>query len=207
MHCWIAPARSSSPLMSSVCPSQAIIPARRSPSCSWTAPASATAAEPGSTPARFMPTLSSTTTGISTPTAWAAAPSSSSVAVLSTAILTLAWRCSAAMRAYFCAPTTWLAIRMSRTPAATITSASPGFAQVTPSAPASIILWAIAGIFMPFVCGRQFTPASLKLSISSAMLRSNISRSTHSAGVSSSSFARPISVIRFPHTPVVVVLI
>ena len=47
-------------------------------------------------------------------------------------------RSSSTSRAILSGPTIWLAIRMSRMPAAAITSASPSLAQVTPMAPAAI---------------------------------------------------------------------
>ena len=46
----------------------------------------------------------------------------------------------AGQAAIFDSPTIWLAIRMSRMPAAAITSASPSLAQVTPMAPAASAL-------------------------------------------------------------------
>ena len=49
--------------------------------------------------------------------------------------------------------------RMSVTPSATNTSASPTFAQHTPTAPRSICHFATSGDLWVFACGRRFTPA------------------------------------------------
>jgi hypothetical protein len=121
--------------------------------------ARASAAAPGVTPARFMPTSTSTTTPRSTPRACAAWPSAATFASLSTATLTSAWRRRSASRSILDGPATWLAIRISPMPAAAIVSASLSVAQVTPSAPAARALWARAGTRMPLTCGRQPTPA------------------------------------------------
>ena len=177
-------------------PSQPMRPAKRSPAAAATRWASATTGAPGSTPARFMATLTSTTTRIRVPASRAARSSASTCAGSSTATTTSAWRTRPARRASFEAPTTWLAMRMSRIPAAAMTSASPSFAQVTPCAPAWRSLCASAGVLMPLVCGRQPTPASPMMTWRiRATLRSKASRSTRRTGVSSSAMGRPIKAV------------
>ena len=72
-------------------------------------------------------------------------------------------------------------------PAAAITSASPSLAQHIPAAPASIWMRAIWGDLWALACGRQATAASAQSFAIRATLRSKISASTRSTGVSSSS--------------------
>ena len=200
IHPWIACTRSSGSLISSVCPSHAITPANCRPSCSSDCAgqrhdrAAGLDAGPvhadieldengdfdadGLGPPRRVPPVSRCCRQRSSHWRGAAARRCGRISARPLP----GWRSECRPRR----PRPSLRLR-------------PVWAQVTPSAPAAIILCAIAGIFIPFVCGRQSTPASRKLSISSAMLHSSISRSTHSVGVSSVSFARPISVIRYPH--------
>ena len=100
--------------------------------------------------------------------AWPAAQSSSrTLSGLSTATITSASRASQANRRVLIWPTTWLAIRMSRIPAAAITSASLTLAQVTPIAPAAISLWTMAGVLLALLCGRHWAP---RAAISAAMV-------------------------------------
>src|SRR5215470_20211311 len=82
-------------------------------------------------------------------------------------------------------------MRMSRIPAADITSASPTFAQVMPIAPAASCICAISGVLCAFACGRQPTPCARHAATMRAMLASIRSRSTSSAGVSSADFGFP----------------
>ena len=72
-------------------------------------------------------------------------------------------------------------------PLLAMTSASLTFAHVTPIAPASIKRCASAGTLMPLVCGRHDTPACRNVPAIRSTFRSNASRLTSNAGVSSSS--------------------
>ncbi len=67
---------------------------------------------------------------------------------------------SAASRSAFAAPTSGNVSRMSRSPAASITSASPSFWQVIPTAPARSCMCAIAGSLCVLMCGRKASPCS-----------------------------------------------
>ena len=74
---------------------------------------------------------------------------------------------------------------MSRRPAASITSASPSFWQVMPTAPARTCRYAIAGSLCVLMCGRKARPCSSQYACIRPMFRSTASRSTVATGVSS----------------------
>ena len=78
-------------------------------------------------------------------------------------------------------------IRMPRTRASASASASPMVAQEAPSAPAAIRRLAISGDLCDLACGRSDTPCRLAHAAIVAMFWSRMSRSTMSAGVSTSS--------------------
>src|SRR5262245_8295421 len=173
-------------------PSQLMTPLKLKPACRAMSSASATQGAPGSTPARSSPMFTSITPRSRNPDPRAAASSAATLAASSTATITSARRRSAMSRAILRSPAIWLAIRMSRIPAAVMTSASPSFAQVIPIAPAASSRWAIAGTFWPFVWGRQLTPALRQAVAMRAIFWSRMSRSTTSAGVSSVRLCAPI---------------
>src|SRR5262245_44626537 len=187
-----ASAFSAASLIGAAWPSQLMTPLKLKPACREMSSASATQGAPGSTPARSSPMFTSITTHSRVPAPRAAASSAATLAASSTATITSVRRRSAMSRAILRSPAIWLAIRMSRIPAAAMTSASPSFAQVMPIAPAASSRWASAGTFWPFVCGRQLTPASRQAVAMRAMFSSRMSRSTTSAGVSSVRLCAPI---------------
>ena len=81
------------------------------------------------------------------------------------------------------------------TPLAAMTSASLTLATVTPMAPAAIWRWVMAGHLCPLACGRHCTPCWRMVPAMCAMLRSIVSMSTSSAGVSSALTGIPTSVV------------
>src|SRR5512143_103814 len=153
--------------------------------------ASATAAAPGATPQRCAPTSISTSASSVTPAVFAAAPRWPIAAASSTSTPIVASRASAARRASLPAPTISLVTSTSRIPAATKASASPTFWQQTPAAPRSICSSAIAGHLCDLACGRSAMPEPWVAFAIRSRLRSNASRSTTSAGVSTSPTASP----------------
>ena len=166
--------------------SQPITPTSFKDGCLAMMPASATTGAPGSAPDRFMPVLTSITTRRLRPAALAASASSATFCALSTDTITSVFSGSAINRRTLMSPTIWLAINMSVMPAAASTSASPSLAQVTPIAPAAICFLAISTVLWLLTWGRQSTPATRQAAATCAILASMTSRSTSSAGVSSS---------------------
>src|SRR5205807_9843937 len=79
-------------------------------------------------------------------------------------------------------------IRIGSMPLAENTSASLTFAVQMPIDPPASWSFAIAGHLCDLACGRLATFIAAILERIAAMLRSNASRSTHSAGVSRSHF-------------------
>ena len=69
-------------------------------------------------------------------------------------------------------------------PPATITSASPTFAQVTPTAPHLICRWASRGDLCALLCGLQSRPFSVSTREMDVAFRWNASRSRSGTGVS-----------------------
>ena len=117
-------------------------PRSAGPAAAAIASASATTGAPGSTPARFMPML--TSIDDAQRAAGAAAPPRPSSATFDKAVDRdddrSAARAAGPGGATLMGPTIWLAIRMSLMPASAITSASPSLAQVMPMAPAASCL-------------------------------------------------------------------
>ena len=140
-----------------------------------------------------MPTSTSTRTPITEPAATAAAERSSRFAALSTATVTRPPRAASASALIRDGPTTSLATRMSSTPASIMTIASHAVAVETPMAPASTWRRAIWGALCVFVCGRRLFPARSMWPAITAMFWRAMSRSSRSAGVSSSLRLRPIA--------------
>src|SRR5919109_143770 len=88
---------------------------------------------------------------------------------------------------------------MSVRPASAITSASPIFWQVMPTAPASTCRLAKKGSLCVLMCGRSFTSAVSACACARAMLASARSRSIRTAGVSISSMAFGRVFISIPY--------
>ncbi len=76
-------------------------------------------------------------------------------------------------------------------PSAKSASASLSLAVQMPMAPAAICIFAIAAHLCVFACGRTAILFALQVRCILAMLRSSLSRSTQSAGVSRSDFEMP----------------
>ena len=85
-------------------------------------------------------------------------------------------------------------IRIEPIPLAENTSASLILAAQMPIEPPASCSLATVGHLCDLPCGRLATCMSVSLERIVAMLRSKTSRSTHSAGVSSSHFDTPVSV-------------
>src|SRR5689334_11356768 len=82
-------------------------------------------------------------------------------------------------------------IRILSTPFATIASASLSLAQQMPIDPVASWYFAIAAHLCVFECGRLGSPVFFSAACMVAMFFSILSRSTHSAGVSSSHLETP----------------
>jgi hypothetical protein len=118
-------------------------------------------------------------------------PISCRVGPLSTHTPMRARRDSSARRAIFCAPTTSLLTRTSVIPPSTIASASDTFWQHRPTAPSAIWRLPTCGHLWVLACGRmRRRPPTAFFSV--RRFFSNASRSSTSAGVSTSSSRCPM---------------
>ena len=152
---------------------------------------SATASAALVTPQRPWPTSSSTNTSRQVPAACVASASCCTCSGWSAHTPSRMRPASCAARRALAMPTSSLVTRMSSMPAAASASASPSFWQHTPWAPAAIWRCASAAHLWALACGRTRTPAWRASPCTRAMLASITSRSTSSAGVSTSAKGRP----------------
>ena len=138
------------------------------------------------------PTSSSISTASREPASTAARSRASTFRASSTATVIRCRAASAASAATLSGWTTWFATRTSSIPASAITCASQTVAQATPIAPASHWSTASSGDLCTLMCGRNSAGSSRNRSAMIAMFRFATSRSSRSAGVVTSSRARPI---------------
>src|SRR5581483_261754 len=160
------------------------MPSKERPGSRVISRASVTSGSPGETPTRPSPTSTSARTPTVTWAARAASESCCAASALSSATVTRVRRAIAINRSSFDLPITGYATSMSGVPESSITSASPTLATVRPAAPRSNCSRPTAGDLCVLVCGRRRRPWPLAYSATRQRLRSIMSSSISSAGVS-----------------------
>mmetsp|Transcript_10771 Transcript_10771/g.27303 ORF Transcript_10771/g.27303 Transcript_10771/m.27303 type:complete len:256 (-) Transcript_10771:76-843(-) len=170
------------------------MPPKVTPGAARIASASRRASSGSSTPHRSWPTLQSTSSSISAPALAAVSDTAATLPRSSTQRDSLAPPAAmAARREILGGLTSSLLSRMSVTPPSTMASTSASFWQQTPVAPrSSICSLAISAHLWALQCGRMLTVgyASI-LCLRLRQLASRASRSTSSAGVSTSATSAP----------------
>ncbi len=163
------------------------MPTNRRPGSRSTSCASSSAGRPAAIPVRCPPASTSTTTSAVTPAAVAASDRSRAFSGVS-----VAWTKPAChllrliARSIFVRVTLAVVISTCSIPCSSITSASPTLAVQIPTDPEASWSLAIAGHLWVFAWGLLAMPFRDTVSCRAARLASRASRSTHSAGVSSS---------------------
>ena len=130
----------------SKCPSYPMMPTNLTPLSLEMANARSSVSRPGRVPTRSRPMFISMMTRHAAPFRTQIAARGSTWAKWSQATIGSAQVQSAASRSHFGWPTIMFAIKISRIPAAAMTSASETLATVTPMAPAAISFKAMAGV-------------------------------------------------------------